>query len=98
VDDAQFCKNCGGDIATTEIKAESCDGQRNYDDQERYYHINFFWRGLWSVAAGIFIVFVGLGAVFGISFWTWFLSALLITAGLGIIISALWRSKKRRQY
>jgi CHASE2 domain-containing sensor protein len=86
--------NCGENISVVEKTAESCSASYSYT-HEVPHRRHFFWNGLWNIVAGIFLVCIGLGVIFSIDFWAWFIPALLISTGFGIIAWSVWHSRRK---
>jgi len=90
-ENAQNCSNCGAPLYSTESRSYARQGYTRYGEEP------FWGSGVWLLIAGLFVILIGLGALFGWNIWSLIWPMILILIGLWIIVLGLRRNRRYRQ-
>ncbi|MCL4429351.1 MAG: zinc-ribbon domain-containing protein [Chloroflexi bacterium] len=94
-DTSVICSNCGAPLSPPESRPYSrYERRRYYEDQYGYRHRG---NGFGLLIAGLFVLILGLAALFGSLslFWQYFWPVVLILIGVWLLI---WGLRRNRRY
>ena len=96
-DTAVNCSNCGSPLYAGDSRPYSRYERRRYY-QENYGHYHREGNGVGLLIAGIFIILIGLVALYGFSaFWNYFWPIALILLGFWILVLGLRHNRRYNQ-
>lgn len=90
-ENAQHCSNCGSSLYTPESPSYASPQYTRSREESAW------GSGVWLLIAGLFIVLIGLGALFDWNIWEFIWPMILIVVGIWIIVLGLRRNRRYRQ-
>lgn len=100
-----YCSNCGTNNPDNAVNCSNCGAPLYRAEARPYNHYEYRHQhredqhggGIWLLIAGMFIVLLGLGALFGWSIWNYVWPIILILIGAWVITLGLRRNRRYRQ-
>ena len=95
-DTALNCSNCGAPLVAPEARPYTRHEWRRYYEDQYGYRYRHHGSGIGLLIAGLFIILIGLAAIFNFSmFWNYFWPLVLVLIGVWLL---MWGLRRNRRY